>query len=194
MIFSLAIDSDNYKFCFFNCIFVNRWQLAVNSAQCLLSRISPTTRLLAIILIVVFCLYFASAVCKTFVEDIAEESREEENYENLRKRLSVPVTVRVPLHNAGRGRRIGGGWRQEAVCETKEQELRCTSCSWRSRASRCWPRASSKCSSASTASTAVQLLPLRHRQRHRRLPASAQVAAGARPGSPVRWRIRMKHW
>jgi hypothetical protein len=42
--------------------------------------------------------------------------------------------------------------------------------------------------------TAVQLLPLSHRQRHRRLPASAQVAAGARPGSPVRWRIRMKHW
>ena len=82
----------------------------------------------------------------------------------------------------------------QAVCETKEQELRCTSCSWRSRASRCWPRASSKCSSASTASNAVQLLPLRHRQRHRRLPASAQVAAGARPGSPARWRIRMKHW
>jgi hypothetical protein len=43
------------------------------------------------------------------VEDIAEESREEENYENLRKRLSVPVTVRVPLHNAGRGRRRGIG-------------------------------------------------------------------------------------
>jgi len=81
----------------------------VNSAQCLLSRISPRTRLLAIILIVVFCLLFASAVCKTFVEDIAEESREEETYENLRKRLSVPVTVRVPLHNAGRRRRIGAG-------------------------------------------------------------------------------------
>ena len=31
------------------------------------------------------------------MEDIAEESREEETYENLRKRLSVPVTVRVPL-------------------------------------------------------------------------------------------------
>ena len=31
MIFSLAIDSDNYKFCFFNCIIVNRWQLAVDS-------------------------------------------------------------------------------------------------------------------------------------------------------------------
>ena len=42
------------------------------------------------------------------MEDIAEESTEEVNYENLRKRLSVPVTVRVPLHNAGRGRRIGG--------------------------------------------------------------------------------------
>ncbi len=49
------------------------------------------------------------------MEDIAEESTEEVNYENLRKRLSVPVTVRVPLHNAGRGRRIGAGWRQEAV-------------------------------------------------------------------------------
>ena len=54
----------------------------------MLSRISPRTRLLAIILIVVFCLLFASAVCKTFVEDIAEESREEENYENLFKRLT----------------------------------------------------------------------------------------------------------
>ena len=43
------------------------------------------------------------------MEDIAEESREEETYENLRKRLSVPVTVRVPLHNAGRRRRIGAG-------------------------------------------------------------------------------------
>ena len=35
---------------------------------------------------------------------------------------------------------------------------------------------------------------LRHRRRHRRLPASAQVAAGARLGSPVPWRTRIKHW
>ena len=37
-----------------------------------------------------------------------------------------------------------------------------------------------------------QLLPLRHRQRHHRL--GAEAAAGARPGSPARWRTRMKHW
>ncbi len=57
------------------------------------------------------------------MEDIAEERREEKNNKNIHKQLSVPVTVRVPLHNAGRGRSIGGGWKQEAVCETKEQEL-----------------------------------------------------------------------
>ncbi len=34
--------------------------------------------------------------------------------------------------------------------------------------------------------------PLRHRQRHHRF--GAEAAASARPGSPARWRTRMKHW
>jgi len=40
----------------------------------------------------------------------------------------------------------------------------------------------------------VLLLLLRHHRHRRRLRASAQAVARARPGSPARWRIRMKHW
>jgi len=120
------------------------------------------------------------------VEDIAEESREEENYENLRKRLSVPVTVQVQLHNAGRGRRIGAGCLRNKRARASMHLLQ-------------------------LAIQSIQMLAKSLKQVQQRLhhlqrgaaaasetsptpPASAQVAAGPRPGSPVRWRIRMKHW
>ena len=156
-------------------------------AQCLLSRISPTIRLLAIILIVVFCLLFpllsARPLWRTSLRR-AERKRTTRTFASGCQCLSRSEFNYTMLGVDGAS--------GQAVCETKEQELRCTSCSWRSRASRCWPRASSKCCSASTASTAVQLLPQRHRQRHRSL--GAEAAAGARPGNPARWRTRMKHW
>ena len=125
MIFSLAIDSDNYKFCFFNCIFVNRWQLAVNLAQCLLSRISPATRLLSNRCLLSFLSLFfaynlpllsARPLLRTLLRR-AERSRTTRIFASGCQCLS-----RSEFHYTMLGVDGASG---QAVCETKEQEIRC---------------------------------------------------------------------